>query len=100
MLPAGTRFAKAFGTIPAPMLSSETNRQPERAVLFYATEDAAAGTGVEGLIRTAGFEPVRAAASTCLDGSRSGASYAWAGALGGLVTNDEAAALVSRPQNA
>jgi len=52
------------------------------------------------LIRTAGFEPVRAAASTCLDGSRSGASYAWAGALGGLVTNDEAAALVSRPQNA
>jgi 8-hydroxy-5-deazaflavin:NADPH oxidoreductase len=100
LLPAGARFAKAFGTIPAPMLSSETNRQPERAVLFYATDDAAAGTEVEGLIRTAGFEPVRAGGVSASGRIEVGGELHVAGALGRLVTKDEAAALVSRPQNA
>jgi predicted dinucleotide-binding enzyme len=100
LLPAGTRFAKAFGTIPAPMLSSETNRQPERAVLFYATDDATAGTEVEGLIRTAGFEPVRAGGVSASGRIEVGGDLHVAGALGRLVTKDEAAALVSRPQNA
>ena len=100
LLPAGTRFAKAFGTIPTPMLSSETNRQPERAVLFYATDDAAAGTEVEGLIRTAGFEPVRAGGVSASGRIEVGGELHVAGALGRLVTKDEAVALVSRPQNA
>jgi 8-hydroxy-5-deazaflavin:NADPH oxidoreductase len=58
-LPAGTRLAMAFGTMSADLLKSSSNRSPERAVLFYATDDDRAGEGVERLIRTAGFEPVK-----------------------------------------
>ncbi len=59
-LPAGARLAMAFGTLPADLLESSSNRSPERAVLFYANEDDRAGQEVERLIRTAGFEPVKA----------------------------------------
>ena len=38
-LPAGTRLAMAFGTLPADHLEAATNRSPEPAVLFYATDD-------------------------------------------------------------
>jgi 8-hydroxy-5-deazaflavin:NADPH oxidoreductase len=39
---------------------SASNRSPEPAVLFYATDDDRAAREVERLIRTAGFEPVKA----------------------------------------
>jgi predicted dinucleotide-binding enzyme len=58
-LPAGTGLAMAFGTLSANILESSTNRTPEPAVLFYATDDDHAGERVERLIRTAGFEPVK-----------------------------------------
>jgi hypothetical protein len=59
-LPAGARLAMAFGTLPADLFESAGNRSPEPAVLFYATDDDRAGEEVERLIRTAGFEPVKA----------------------------------------
>jgi len=59
-LPAGARLAMAFGTMSADLAESSSNRSPEPAVLFYATDDDRAGEGVERLIRTAGFEPVKA----------------------------------------
>ncbi len=59
-LPAGTHLAMAFGSLSAGLLESARNRLPEPAVLFYATDDHRAGEEVERLIRTAGFEPVRA----------------------------------------
>ena len=59
-LPAGARLAMAFGTLPADLFESSANRSPEPAVLFYATDDDRAGEEVERLIRTAGFEPVKA----------------------------------------
>jgi 8-hydroxy-5-deazaflavin:NADPH oxidoreductase len=58
-LRAGTRLAMAFGTMSADLLESASNRSPEPAVLFYATDDDRAGEEVERLIRTAGFEPVK-----------------------------------------
>ena len=58
-LPAGARLAMAFGTMSATLLESSSNRSPEPAVLFYATDDDHAGEGVERLIHTAGFEPVK-----------------------------------------
>jgi 8-hydroxy-5-deazaflavin:NADPH oxidoreductase len=58
-LPAGTRLAMAFGTLPTDLFESASHRSPERAVLFYVTDDDRAGEEVERLIRTAGFEPVR-----------------------------------------
>jgi 8-hydroxy-5-deazaflavin:NADPH oxidoreductase len=39
LLPAGARFAKAFGTLSAASLAGGANRKPERAVLFYATDN-------------------------------------------------------------
>ena len=58
LLPTGARLVKAFGTLSAPTLAAAARREPERAVLFYAADDAAAGDLVAGLIRTAGYEPV------------------------------------------
>ena len=49
----------AFGSMSGDLLESSSNRSPEPAVLFYATDDKRAGRQVEQLIRTAGFEPVK-----------------------------------------
>ncbi|MFZ2114579.1 MAG: NAD(P)-binding domain-containing protein [Solirubrobacteraceae bacterium] len=59
-LPAGTCLAMAFGTMSADILESSGKRAPESAVLFYVADDDRAGEEVERLIRTAGFEPVKA----------------------------------------
>jgi predicted dinucleotide-binding enzyme len=59
-LPAGTRLAMAFGTMSGGLLEPASNRSPEPVVLFYATDDDKAGEEVQRLIRTAGFEPVKA----------------------------------------
>jgi 8-hydroxy-5-deazaflavin:NADPH oxidoreductase len=58
-LPTGARLAMAFGSMSGSLFTSSTNRSPEPAVLFYATNDDRAGAEVERLIRTAGFEPVK-----------------------------------------
>ena len=58
-LPEGPRLAMAFGSMSGDLLESSSNRSPELAVLFYATDDKRAGWQVERLIRTAGFEPVK-----------------------------------------
>jgi len=58
-LPAGARLAMAFGSMSAKLFESSSNRSPELAVLFYATDDDRAGEEVEQLIRTAGFEPLK-----------------------------------------
>jgi len=59
LLPAGARLVKAFGTLSAPTLSAAARQEPDQAVLFYAADDDAAGDLVAGLIRAAGFDPVR-----------------------------------------
>jgi 8-hydroxy-5-deazaflavin:NADPH oxidoreductase len=59
-LPAEARLTMAFGTMSADLLESSSNRSPEPAVLFYVTGNDRAGEEVERLIRTAGFEPVKA----------------------------------------
>jgi 8-hydroxy-5-deazaflavin:NADPH oxidoreductase len=59
-LPAGARLAMAFGTLSADIFESSSKRSPDPAVLFYVTDDDRAGEEVERLIRTAGFEPVKA----------------------------------------
>jgi predicted dinucleotide-binding enzyme len=58
LLPAGTRVVKAFGTLSATTLAAVARQEPERAVLFYAADDEAAGDLVAELIRTAGYDPV------------------------------------------
>jgi 8-hydroxy-5-deazaflavin:NADPH oxidoreductase len=58
-LPSGALLAMAFGSMSADLFESASNRSPEPAVLFYATDDERAGEQVERLIRTAGFEPAK-----------------------------------------
>ena len=90
LLPAGARLVKAFGTLSAPSLSGAARQEPERAVQFYAADDAAAGDLVAELIRAGGFEPVRVGG---LDQSirieMFGDLHEY-GALGRVVTKEEA----------
>jgi 8-hydroxy-5-deazaflavin:NADPH oxidoreductase len=94
LLPPGTRLVKAFGTLSAPTLSAAARREPERAVQFYAADDAAAGDLVADLIRTGGYEPVRVGG---LDQSirieMFGDLHEY-GTLGRVVTRSEAVAVV------
>jgi hypothetical protein len=60
LLPAGAHYVKAFGTLGADALASAAHREPQPAVLFYATDDDAASTTIDRLIQTAGFQPLKA----------------------------------------
>jgi 8-hydroxy-5-deazaflavin:NADPH oxidoreductase len=97
LLPAGARYVKAFGTLAAPSLAAEAYRTPRRAVLFYATDDEAAGAAAERLITAAGFEPVKAGAAR--DAARleiPGGDLHQSGGLNGRVLDlDEARAAVA-----
>src|SRR5256884_1972898 len=57
MLPSGAHYVKAFGTLAADSLASAANREPRRAVLFYATDDDAAAAAIERLINAARLDP-------------------------------------------
>ena len=59
LLPKGAKLAKALGTLSAASLSKAAFLQPDKAVLFYATDDGSINTAIEDLIRDSGFEPVR-----------------------------------------
>jgi 8-hydroxy-5-deazaflavin:NADPH oxidoreductase len=59
LLPVDAHYVKAFGTLSADALASAANREPRRAVLFYATDDDIAAGTIERLIRAAGFEPFK-----------------------------------------
>ena len=101
LLPPGTRLVKAFGSVAATMLASNSGRTPKRAVLFYATDDAKAATEVERLIRIAGFDPMRAggvAKSARIEVG--GDLHTWGGLNGRLVDRDEAASLVDSAERA
>jgi 8-hydroxy-5-deazaflavin:NADPH oxidoreductase len=60
LLPAGAHYVKAFGTLVGDAFATGARREPRRAVLFYATDDDAAATTAERLIRAAGFDPLKA----------------------------------------
>jgi 8-hydroxy-5-deazaflavin:NADPH oxidoreductase len=57
LLPPGAHAVKAFAAVAAEKLADASNRSPDRAVLFYATDDA---TGGGRLIRHAAFGRITA----------------------------------------
>lgn len=59
LLPKGAKMAKALGSLGAGSLSDAAFAQPEKAVLFYATDDTTVNNEIEELIVDNGFEPVR-----------------------------------------
>ena len=95
-LPQGTSYAKAFGSLPAPLLASGSNRRPLPAVLFYTTDDARAAAQVERLIRIAGFEPMAVAGGVRASGriEVGGDLHAFGGLNGRLLHRGEAASLL------
>src|SRR4051795_9965363 len=60
LLPAGAHYVKAFGTLAADPPPTPANREPQSAVLFYATDDDTAAKTIERLIHAAGFDPLKA----------------------------------------
>ena len=91
-LPLGAHLAMAFGSMSADLFKSASNRSPEPAVLFYATDDDQADEEVKRLIRTAGFEPVR------IGGVEQSGRLEVGGDLHDLVVSpEEAASLIGTP---
>ena len=90
LLPAGARLVKAFGTLSAPSLAAAARQEPERAVLFYATDDDAAGDLVADLIRADGFDPVRVGGLDQSIRIEAFGDLHELGALGRVVTKSEA----------
>jgi predicted dinucleotide-binding enzyme len=90
LLPAGARLVKAFGTLSAGSLSAAARQEPERAVQFYAADDAAAGDLVADLIRTGGYEPVRVGGLDQAIRIEMFGNLHEYGALGRVVTKSEA----------
>jgi len=96
LLPRGTKYAKAFGTLPAPLLAASAHREPKPAVLFYTTDDVAAAGEVERLIRIAGFDAVKAGGvRDSLRIEVGGDLHAFGGLNGRLVDKEEGASLVA-----
>src|SRR4029077_14464036 len=96
LLPAGAHYVKAFGTLAAESLASAANREPQSAVLLYATDDDAAATTIERLIHAAGFEPLKAGGVA--DAGRvemPGGDLHQAGRNGALLDLDEARSAVA-----
>jgi predicted dinucleotide-binding enzyme len=96
LLPAGAHYVKAFGTLGADALASAANREPQSAVLFYATDDDTAATTTERLIHAAGFDPLKAggvAAAGRIE--MPGGDLHQAGLNGALLNLDEARAAVA-----
>ena len=95
MLPKGAKFVKAFGTLAADALVDASRRVPERAVLFYATDDEGAGDAVARLITAAGFDPVKVGGADQSIRIEVGGDLAQFGGLNGkLLTVAEAEALI------
>jgi 8-hydroxy-5-deazaflavin:NADPH oxidoreductase len=95
VLPNGAKFVKAFGTLSGGSLASASRRTPERAVLFYATNDAGAGEAVARLITAAGFDPVKVGgADQSIRIEVGGDLHQLGGLKGKLLTVAEAEALI------
>jgi predicted dinucleotide-binding enzyme len=97
VLPPGAHFVKAFGTLAAGSLASGANRAPERAVLFYATDDEKAASVVERLISAAGFDPVKVGGvDQAIRIEMFGDLHDFGGLNGRMVSAEEARALLAR----
>ena len=60
LLPKDVNLIKALGTLSAASLAGASNQQPDRAVLFYATDSSVAKADIEDLITDMGFSPLYA----------------------------------------
>lgn len=59
MIPNGAKLVKAFGTLGAGSLAAAAYQSPEKAVLFYATDDTTVDGSVEEFIHDNGFDALK-----------------------------------------
>lgn len=57
-IPKSAKLVKAFGTLGAGSLLSDAFAQPERKVLFYASDNTNSNNKIEDLITSSGFDPL------------------------------------------
>jgi len=57
-VPKSAKLVKAFGTLGAATLLSDAFAQPERKVLFYASDNTNSNNAIEDLISSSGFDPL------------------------------------------
>jgi 8-hydroxy-5-deazaflavin:NADPH oxidoreductase len=100
LLPTKAHFVKAFGTLDAGTLAGAANREPRRAVLFYATDDDVAAEAIEPLIRTAGFDPLKAGGLAAAGRIEMPGGDLHLATLGSLLDLDEARAAVAKNASA
>jgi 8-hydroxy-5-deazaflavin:NADPH oxidoreductase len=99
LLPASAHYVKAFGTVSAEHLADAGNRSPDRAVLFYATDDEMAAATAERLILAAGFAPVKAGGlDQAIRIEMFGDLHDFGGLNGKLLTVEQARALLAGPR--
>jgi 8-hydroxy-5-deazaflavin:NADPH oxidoreductase len=94
LLPKDAALVKAFGTLGAESLGSAAHRKPERAVLFYASDDNDAGEDVARLISASGFFPLRVGGVDQSIRIEVFGDLHEFGKLGRLVTPEEAEAVI------
>ncbi|HTE24461.1 NADPH-dependent F420 reductase [Flavitalea sp.] len=58
LIPKGAKLVKALGTLSVASLSKAAFQSPDKAVLFFATDDTSINAAIEDLIRDNGFEPL------------------------------------------
>ncbi len=58
-IPEGIHFVKALGTLGVDSLNSVAFQDPEKAVLFYASDDSSLDHDIESLIHDLGFDALK-----------------------------------------
>ena len=94
LMPEGAEFVKAFGTLASASLASGTNRKPDRAALFYATDYPEAGRAIAKLITASGFAPVKVGGAEASIRIEVGGDLHEIGKIGKLVSAKQAEAAV------
>ena len=95
LLPDTSHFVKGLGTLSAGTLEKAANRTPDRAVLFYATDDIDAQVVIERLISVSGFDPVKAGGVDAATRIEFGGDLSEYGLNGQLVNVQEARAAIA-----
>ena len=95
LLPKDAKLVKALGSLSAGSLSKKAFQEPERAVLFYASDDTSINKQIEGLVQAIGFEPLRLGGIDQSIRIETFGDLAEYGGLGKTVTLAEARAKVS-----
>jgi 8-hydroxy-5-deazaflavin:NADPH oxidoreductase len=57
LMPKNSKLVKAFGTLGADSLKNAAFNEPERKILFYASDSTNSNSHIEELITSSGFEP-------------------------------------------